>query len=87
MPLVSAVAVHILMPVLGDYLQALTVMHGFVVALFIGLYMYCFLQMMKRVFSLSMWGNIYASALFLIFHVLISVIMITAMFICSFAGI
>lgn len=71
MPLMSAAAVHILMPVLGDYLQALTVMHGFVVALFIGLYMYCFLHMMKRVFSLSVWGNIYASALFLIFHFLI----------------
>ena len=71
MPLMSAVAVHILMPVLGDYLQALTVMHGIVVALFIGLYMYCFLQMLRRVFSLSVWGNIYASALFLIFHFLI----------------
>ena len=71
MPLMSAVAVHILMPVLGDYLQALTVMHGLVVALFICLYMYCFLQMIKRVFSLSTWGNICASALFLIFHFLI----------------
>jgi len=71
MPLMSAVAVHILMPVLGNYLQALTVMHGIVVAVFIGLYMYCFLRMIKRVFSLPVWGNIFAGALFLIFHFLI----------------
>lgn len=71
MPLCSSIAAYALHPLLDDYLLSLTVMHGFVVAGFILMYLVCFGQMLKRLFSLSSLRTVYASALFLILHFLI----------------
>ena len=68
MPLCSSVAAYVLAPLMGDYLHAMSLMHGLVVSLFLALYFWSFSRMMKRLFSLSSLGTIFSSALFLIAH-------------------
>lgn len=68
MPLCSSVAAYVLAPLMGDYLHAMSLMHGLVVSLFLTLYFRSFSRMMKRLFSLSSLGTIFSCALFLIAH-------------------
>lgn len=70
MPLCSTVGSFLLMPLIGDYITVMTVTHAFVVSMFITVYLYCFAQLLKRVFGLDFLGSVYATALFLIFHFL-----------------
>lgn len=69
-PLFSTVGNYLLMPLAGDYITVMTITHAFVVSVFIVVYVYCLAQMLKRLFGLSCWGEVYAGALFLIFHFL-----------------
>lgn len=71
MPLCSTAAVHVLMPLVGDYLTSMAVMNAFVVSVFIAVYVYCFGSLIKRLFSLSSLSTIYVAALFLVFHFLV----------------
>lgn len=71
MPFCSSVAVYFLMPLTGDYIGALTAVHALVVSGFITVYVYCFGQLIKRVFSLSALCTGFASALFLVLHFLV----------------
>lgn len=70
MPLVSRIAVFALMPLVGEYLRSLTLMHGFVVTVVLTVYIVCFTRMMKRLFDLSSYRAVVCSALFLVFHFL-----------------
>lgn len=47
MPFFSTVAVYTLMPLLGDYILAQTVMHALVVSAFITVYVFCFTELVK----------------------------------------
>lgn len=71
MPLFSTVAVYTLMPLLGDYILAQTVMHALVVSAFITVYVFCFAELAKRVLPVKAAGAVAASALFLLLHFLI----------------
>lgn len=71
MPLVSAVAYYGVMPLLGDYLHAFTVVHALVVSGFVTLYMWCFSGLLRRSFQIKGLTNAVLSALFLIFHFLV----------------
>lgn len=71
MPIVSTAAVHLLYPITGDYLGAITTGGAVVVSLFITAYMVCFAQLMKRLFQLSDGENIVVSALFFVLHFLV----------------
>lgn len=71
MPFVSTVAVHFLMPLVGDYISTMTIAHAFVVSTFITGYLFCFGQLMKRTFSLSRLSAGLVTALFLTFHFLV----------------
>lgn len=68
MPFCGSLAAHLIYPLIGDYLQAMTLTHGFVISLFLTLYIYSFTSMMRRLFHLSAAGTILSSALFLIAH-------------------
>ena len=68
MPFCGSLAAHLVYPLIGDYLRAMTLTHGFVVSLFLTLYIYSFTCMMRRLFRLSTAGTILSSALFLIAH-------------------
>lgn len=70
MPLCSTVGNFLLMPLVGDYVTAMTLTHAFVVSVFITVYILCFDRMLRRLFGLSGLSRIYAGALFLIFHFL-----------------
>lgn len=71
MPFFSTVAVYTLMPLLGDYILAQTVMHALVVSAFITVYVFCFTELVKRVLPVKTAGAVSASALFLLLHFLI----------------
>lgn len=71
MPFFSTVAVYTLMPLLGDYILAQTVMHALVVSAFITVYVFCFAELVKRVLPVKTAGAVSASALFLLLHFLI----------------
>lgn len=47
MPFFSTVAVYTLMPLLGDYILAQTVMHALVVSISITVYVFCFTELVK----------------------------------------
>ena len=68
MPFCGSLAAHLVYPLLGDYLRSMTLTCGFVVSLFLTLYIYSFTCMMRRLFHLSAAGTILSSALFLIAH-------------------
>lgn len=70
MPLCSTVGNFLLMPLLKDYVTVMTVTHAFVVSAFIVVYVSCVARLLKRLFLLDTWGEIYAGALILIFHFL-----------------
>lgn len=70
MPLCSTVGSFLLMPIVKDYITVMTVTHGFVVSIFITVYIYALAQLLKRVFSLDFWAVVYSGALFLTFHFL-----------------
>lgn len=70
MPLCSTVGNFLLMPLLKDYVTVMTVTHAYVVSAFIVLYVSCVARLLKRLFLLDTWGEIYAGALLLIFHFL-----------------
>lgn len=70
MPLCSTAAVHVLMPLVGDYLTSMEIMNAFVASVFITAYIYCFGSLIKRLFSLSSLSTVYMAALFLVFHFL-----------------
>lgn len=70
MPLCSTIGSFLLMPLIGDYITVMTLTHGFVVSVFVTVYVYCLAGLLKRAFRLDIWGEVYASALFLIFHFL-----------------
>ena len=67
----SFLAAHLVYPPIGNYLQAMTLTHGFVISVFLTLYIWSFAQMMRRLFCLSTAGTLFSSALFLIAHFLI----------------
>lgn len=71
MPLCSGVAAYVIYPLLGNYLRAMTLTHGFVVAVFLTLYAWSFLRMMKRLFHLSASAAVFSCVLFLIGHFLV----------------
>lgn len=71
MPFCSAAASYLLMPLTGDYIGSLTIMNAIVVSAFITVYVRCFGELVKRVFSLSALNTAFASALFLVFHFLV----------------
>lgn len=70
MPLCSTVGNFLLMPLFKDYVTVMTVTHAFVVSAFLVVYVSCAARLLKRLFQLDIWGEIYAGALFLIFHFL-----------------
>lgn len=70
MPFCSSIAAYVVYPLIGNYLRAMTLTHGFVVALFLTLYTGCFFRMMKRLFHQTSSLAILSSALFLIAHFL-----------------
>lgn len=71
MPLCSGAAAYVVYPLLGNYLQAMTLTHGFVIAGFLTLYAWSFLRMMKRLFQISDATAVFSCAFFLIGHFLI----------------
>ena len=71
LPFFSSLAVHTLMPLLGDYLRSLTVMHAIIVSFSILVYTVSFSRMIRRLLNLSEMGILYTTALFLIFHFLV----------------
>lgn len=71
MPLCSGVAAYVIYPLLGNYLRAMTLTHGFVIAVFLTLYAWSFLRMIKRLFHLSDAAAIFSCAFFLIGHFLV----------------
>lgn len=70
MPLCSTVGNLLLMPLLKDYVTVMTVTHAYVVSAFIVIYVSCVARLLKRLFQLDTWGEIYAGALLLVFHFL-----------------
>lgn len=68
MPFCGSLAAHLVYPLMGDYLRAMTLTHGFVVSMFLTLYIYSFTRMMRRLFHLSTAGTILSSSLFLVAH-------------------
>lgn len=71
MPLVSSVAVFLLRPFGVGYMTALTAGNALVVSACITVYVFCFGQLMKRLFALGNLEAGYASALFLLLHFLV----------------
>lgn len=71
MPFCGSLAAHLVYPLIGDYLRAMTLTHGFVISLFLTLYIYSFTCMMRRLFHLSTAGTLLSSSLFLIAHFVI----------------
>lgn len=69
-PFCATVGNFLLMPLVGDYVTVMTITHGFVVSVFITAYLFCFSGFLKRLFALDLWGEIFSSAVFLIFHFL-----------------
>lgn len=69
-PFFSTFAVYVLMPIIGDYISAQTLMHAFVVSLFVTGYLWSFSCMMRRSFSLSRLTASVIALLFLVFHFL-----------------
>ena len=70
MPLCSTVGCYLLMPLIRDYITVMTVTHGFVVSVFITVYLYHLAQLLKRLFRLDSWSEFYAAGLFLVLHFL-----------------
>lgn len=71
MPIVSTAAVHLLYPLTGDYIGAITVGAAFTVSLFIVAYMICFAQLVKRMFHLTDGTTVVISSVFFVFHFLV----------------
>ena len=71
MPFCGSLAAWLVYPVVGNYLRAMTLTHGFVVALFLTVYIWSFTRMMRRLFHLSTTGTLFSSALFLVAHFVI----------------
>ncbi|MDY3225965.1 MAG: hypothetical protein SOW84_08895 [Candidatus Faecousia sp.] len=69
-PFVSTIAAHVLTPLTGDYITAQTIMHAFVVSLFITGYLWCFSRLLRRCFPLSRLTASLLTVLFLAFHFL-----------------
>lgn len=70
MPLCATVGNFLLMPLVKDYVTVMTMTHGFVVSAFITVYVWSLARLLKRVFSLDFWAQVYAGALFLVLHFL-----------------
>ena len=70
MPFCTWLGVHLLMPLTGDYLYAMTLSAALMVSGFITAYTACFGSMMRRLFSLSFWEETFSSVLFLLLHFL-----------------
>lgn len=68
MPAVGAVAAHLVTPLLGDYLKAITVTYAFVIALVILVYLICFSRFLTKVCRLGAVQNVTVTALFLAVH-------------------
>lgn len=69
-PFFSTMAMHLLMPITGDYLGTFTIAHAFVVSGFLTVYAWCLSSLMKRMFSLSRLSSNLICALFLLLHFL-----------------
>lgn len=70
MPFCSRIAVYVLAPLIGNYLQAITIVSALVVSAFITLYLFCFAGLLKRLFSPSPITVFFLSFLFLTLHFL-----------------
>lgn len=71
MPLVSAIGVHLLMPLVNDYLLSITIASACFISLFIVIYIRCFTEMLKRLFCLSASSALLVSLFFFILHFLV----------------
>ena len=70
MPFCSTVGAYLLMPLVGDYVGAMTITHAFVVSVFLTGYLFCFYKMMERLFDFGEWECVFSTLIFLIFHFL-----------------
>ncbi len=71
MPMCGSIAAYIIYPITHNYLNSLTIVNAFMVALFISLYIYFFTKMLSQVFSLKNISAVLISILFLLFHFII----------------
>ena len=67
-PAVGAVAAHVVEPILGDYLKAITVTYAFAVAAMILVYLICFSRVLSKVCRLGAVQNMIVTAMFLAVH-------------------
>ena len=71
MPLCSSLAAFLVYPLTGNYLRAMVLTHGFVVSLFLTIYIWSITRMMRRLFKLSTISTMLCTVLFLLAHFLI----------------
>lgn len=64
-------AVFAVMPLVGDYISALSLVYALVLSLFITLYTWCFMRLLERRVGLERVWSAAAAVLFLIFHFLL----------------
>lgn len=70
-PFFSNIAAFVLMPLMGDYIDAQTLMHALVVSAAITGYLWCFAHLMRRVFSCSRVTTCVLTTLFFALHFLV----------------
>ena len=70
-PLVSALAVYIIMPFNKDYITSLALMNALVVTLFIVLYIYCFVKLIRTKLKTNIYNTINLTIIFYLLHFLI----------------
>ena len=73
MPLCGAIAAHIVMPLIGDYVWSVTLVSAAVVSIFIAIYVLCLGTFVKRLFNLNDFGCRCTEFLFLILHFMVFV--------------
>lgn len=71
MPFLSTVGMHLLGPLVGDYVRTFTVVHALSISAFITVYVWCLAELLRRLFSLERGCAMLLSGLFLLFHFMV----------------
>jgi hypothetical protein len=71
MPISTTLAVVLIFPICNNFIQATTIMYAIIVSLFIAIYVYYFMKLLKTIYNLPLYNNILITIIFLLFHFLI----------------
>lgn len=70
-PIAGYIAAYVVMPIIGDYINAVTFTAAFILSSFITIYIFVFYKFVKKVFDLPRYQSSIVSFIFLLLHFLI----------------